>query len=195
MKKYTKLFISCATIVIFVLLVFFISSYIVSPLFSSNSVAIPDSCTSTISQLPSSFDYNIPGEGTGTLLTGNETSAVIVMVDYEKLPLTSKVFLIRKNDNKILQTLTFNNDIVNAGIYDDTLYLFNDKIGYILNANTGEYVQHIFTIDNYRGLYILNGTKYLQTNLEISGLKSDGSIVSHRRVDMKSIALGCLILK
>jgi hypothetical protein len=195
MKKYATLFISCVTIAILVLLVFFISSYIIIPLFSSSSVPMPASCTGTISQLPPSFDYVVPDVGMGTLLTSDATSAVIVMVDYRKLPLVSTVFLIRKSDNKILQTFKFNNDIVNAGIYDGTLYLFNDKIGYILNTSTGEYVHHIFTIDNYRGLYILNGTKYLQTTLEISGLKSDGSIVSHRRVDMKSVAFGCLILK
>jgi hypothetical protein len=195
MKKYTTLLIFCTVIIALVLLVFFISSYIISPLFSSSSVLMPASCTGTISQLPPSLDYVIPDIGTGTLLTSDTTSAVIVMVDYGKLPLTSTVFLIRKSDNKILQTFKFNNDIVNAGIYDGTLYLFNDKIGYILNASTGEYMHHIFTIDNYRGLYTLNGTQYLQTTLEISGLKSDGSIVSHRRVDMKSIAFGCLILK
>lgn len=193
MKKYT-LFLG-ATIIIFILLVFFISSYMVSPLFSSSSVPVPVSCTGTISQLPSSLDYIVPDIGTGTLLTSDTTSAVVAMVDYGKSPLTSTVFLIRKIDNKILQTFRFNNDIVDAGIYDGTLYLFNDKIGYILDTSTGDYINHIFTIDNYRGLYTINNTQYLQTDLEISELRSNGSIVSHRRVDMKSIALGCLIHK
>lgn len=193
MKKHT-LFLG-ATITILALLVIFILSYIINPLFSSSSVPIPASCTGTISQLPSSLNYVIPDVGTGTLLASDKISAVVVMVDYEKSPLTSTVFLIRKSDNKILQTFRFDNDIVNAGIYDGTLYLFNDKIGYTLNTSTGDYVHHIFTIDNYRGVYKLNNTQYLQTNLEISELKSNGSIISHRRVDMKSIVLGCLIIK
>jgi hypothetical protein len=158
-------------------------------------VPIPASCTGTISQLPSSLNYVIPDVGMGTLLTSDTISAVVVMVDYGKSSLASTVFLIRKSDNKILRTFRFNNDIVNAGIYDGTLYLFNDKIGYILNTSTGDYVHHIFTIDNYRGLYTLNNIQYLQTDLEISELRSNGSIISHRRVNMKSIALGCLIIK
>jgi hypothetical protein len=179
--------------ILFAAAIWFITSYAIIPIFSYGSTPVPFSCTETASHLPSSLDYAIPHIGTGELLTSDDLSAVIVMTDYGKSPLTSTVYLIRKSDNAILRTFTFGNDIVDAGITDGMLFLYNDKIGYFLDADTGEDTHFLFTIDNYRGLYTSGNARYIQTNLEISGIRPDGEVVSHLRTDMKSIAFGCLI--
>jgi hypothetical protein len=179
--------------IVALLIAWFVASYIVLPVFSYSSVPIPAPCTGAVSQLPSSLDYAVPHVGTGTLLTSDATSTVVVMADYGKSPLTSTAFLIRKSDNTILWQATFNNDIVDAAFTGGMLYLYNDKIGYFIDENTGEPAHFLFTFDNYRGVYASGGTQYIQTDLELSGLRADGTFVSHLRTDMKSIAFGCLI--
>jgi hypothetical protein len=179
--------------IVFAAAIWFIVSYAVIPVLSYGSAPIPSSCTGTVSHLPSSLDYTLPNIGTGALLASDATSAVIVMTDYSKSPLISTVYLMRKSDNTILHSFTFGNDIVDAGIADGMLFLYNDKIGYFLNVDTGEDAHFLFTVDNYRGLYTSGNARYIQTNLEISGIKSDSEIVSHLKMNMKSIVFGCLI--
>ena len=107
--------------------------------------------------------------------------------------LTVLYFLSIKSSNKIIQSLQFNNDIIGAAIDDGVLYIFNDKIGYIIHTDDGEFVKKIFSIDNYRGIYISNNNTDMQTTLEISVLNNDGSVLSHRQMNMSCIAYGCLI--
>ncbi len=179
-----------------ILLILSVFSYIVLPVFSYDGVQIPASCinaSNSGSHLPSYLNYTVPGMGTGTLITSDKKSAVVAITDYDHLPFDSTVFLINKSSNKIIQSLQFNNDIIGAAIDDGVLYIFNDKIGYIIDTDDGEFVKKIFSIDNYRGIYISNNNTYMQTTLEISVLNNDGSVLSHRQMNMSCIAYGCLI--
>ncbi len=97
------------------------------------------------------------------------------------------------NANAIIQKLEFNNDVIGAAINDGILYLYNDKLLYMINATNGELVQNLFVIDNYRGFYTSNNIRYMQTDVELSAVKPNGSILSHLHLNFRTIAFGCLL--
>jgi hypothetical protein len=194
-NKFIALLISSITVFI-LLLILSVLSYVVLPVFSYDGVQVPASCINASnpgSHLPSYLNYSIPGIGTGTLITSDKKSAVVAITDYDHLPFYSTVYLINKSSNKVIQSLQFNNDIIGAAIDDGVLYIFNDKIGYFIDVDNGESVKNLFTIDNYRGIYKSNNYTYMQTTFEISALHIDGSVLSHRTMNMSCIAYGCLI--
>jgi hypothetical protein len=194
-NKFIALLISSVAVFV-ILLILSLLSYVVIPVFSYDGVQIPASCinaSNSGSHLPSYLNYTVPGIGTGTLITSDKKSAVVAITDHDHLPFGSTVFLINKSNNKIIRSLQFNNDIIGAAIDDGVLYIFNDKIGYIIDTDDGEFVKKIFTIDNYRGIYTSDNNTYMQTTLEISALNADGSVLSHRRMNMSCITYGCLI--
>jgi hypothetical protein len=191
----TALLISGVTVFV-VILILSVLSYLVLPLFSYDSVRIPASGIDNVyggSHLPSDLNYSIPGIGNGTLITSDNKSAVVAMTDHSHLPFKSTVYLINKSNNNVIQDLNFNNDIISAAIYQGTLYIFNDKIGYIINAENGEFEKIVVTIDNYRGLFTHNNNMYMQTTFEISSLNADGSVGSHRQMYMNCTAFGYFI--
>ncbi|HEY3422332.1 MAG TPA: hypothetical protein VGK13_04170 [Methanocellaceae archaeon] len=157
-NKLISLFISSVAVFV-ILLILSVLSYVVLPVFSYDGVQVPASCinaSNSGSHLPAYLNYTIPGLGTGTLITSDKKSAVVAITDYDHFPFDSTVFLINKSNNKTIQSLKFNNDIIGAAIDDGVLYIFNDKIGYIIDTDDGEFVKKIFTIDNYRGIYTSN---------------------------------------
>ena len=192
-KRMAFLFSGCAVFVL--LLILSVSYYMVLPLISYGSAQVPAyalDASNFSSHIPSSLNYPVPGIGIGTLLAGDSSSAVAVVTDYAHYPYASTVYLINKSENKVIRSMYFNNDIIGAAIDDGTLYLFNDKIGYTIDTQTGGYVNDLIRIDNYRGIYTSGNNTYVQTTLEISEINEDGS-VSHRRMDMRVIAYGCLL--
>ncbi len=194
--KFTALLISGFAIFA-ILLILSILSYLVFPLFSYESVQLPASCTnnasSSSSHMPSGLNYSIPGVGTGKLLTDDNTSAVVVMSDYDHIPYPSTVYLVNKSSNKVIQSLNFDNDIIAAAFDQGTLNLFNDKIGYYINTENGEFVNTIVRLDNYRGLFTSDNHTYMQTTFETSVLNADGSVDLHRQMYMNCTALGYFI--
>ena len=194
--KFTALLISGFAIFA-ILLILSILSYLVFPLFFYESVQLPapssNNASSSGSHMPSSLNYSIPGVGTGTLLTGDNCSAVVVMSDYDHLPYPGTVYLVNKSSNKVIRSLTFDNDIIAAAIDQGTLNLFNDKIGYYINTENGEFENTIVRLDNYRGLFSSSDHTYMQTTFETSVLNADGSVGSHRRMYMNCTASGYFI--
>ena len=175
--KFTALLISGFAIFA-ILLILSILSYLVFPLFSYESVQLPASyvnnASSSSSHMPSYLNYSIPGIGTGKLLTSDNNSAVVVISDYDHLPYPSTVYLVNKGSNKVIRSLNFDNDIIAAAIDQGTLNLFNDKIGYYIKTENGEFVNTIVRLDNYRGLFSSNGHMYMQTTFEIPSLTPMG---------------------
>jgi hypothetical protein len=194
--RLTQLLISGSAIF---LILFVLSSmiYVILPVFSYESVQLPASCINnapnTSSHMPSYLNYSIPGIGIGRLITGDNDSAVVVMSDYDHFPYASTVYVVNKSNDKVLRSFRFNNDIIAAAIDQGTLYLFNDKIGYLINAQNGEFRRVLVTFDNYRGLFTSNNNTYMQTTFEISVFNADGSVASHRRMYMNCTAFGCFI--
>jgi hypothetical protein len=191
-KRKKALFVS-SSIVFVILIILGFLSYVVVPVFSYQSTQIPASCMNNAPTLPSSLNYTIPGIGTGILLTNDTKSAAVVMISRDNPTSNSTFFLVNKSNNQIIESMKFNNDIIGAAISNGVLYMFNDKILYNINARNGESVKNVIETDNYRGLYTSNNASYLQTTLEISALNANGSVLSHLKLSLRSIAFGCFI--
>jgi uncharacterized membrane protein YbaN (DUF454 family) len=184
--------------ILLILIVLSILAYLVLPLFFYESVQLPasyiDHGSNSSSYIPSYLNYSIAGIGTGRLITSNNNSAVVVMSEYDRSPYASTVYLINKSSNKTLMSLNFNNDIIAAAIDQGTLNIFNDKIGYYINTENGEFVKTIVRFDNYRGLFTSDNNEYMQTTFETSFLNADWSVGSHRQMYMNCTAFGCFII-
>jgi len=123
--------------ILFVILFgYFVMQPVLAPF---DSVRVPPNCTTSLSHLPESRDYTIPGNGRGTLLAENTSTAVVVAAYYGKAPFIAHAYVIDKASKRIIRTFDFHNDIVDAGFDGDTLYLFNDKLGYFVATKMVRY--------------------------------------------------------
>ena len=54
-------------------------------------------------------------------------------------------------------------------------------------------MSRLFESDHYRGLYVSDGSRYLQLDAEITAVGLEGSIFTHLEVDVAGIADGCFL--
>jgi hypothetical protein len=184
-----RTFIVSGAAVLVIAIIVLPTSYVILPLFSYDSTQVPSSCATA--NLPINLNYAVPGVGNGTLLTNDSQSAVVVMVDRNSPTLNSTLLLLNRSNNQAIMTVRFSNDILAATISNGVLYLFNNKLGYMIDAHNGEPVENIIETDNYAGLYSLNGATFIQTNEEFSALNVNGSVLSHVKLNFNSIVFGC----
>jgi hypothetical protein len=153
------------------------------------STVIPASCSAAAPRVPADRAATVPGVGVGTLLaSGADTNVVIVTGPGQTPAMTAYVVDIRAGT--VIGALGIASDAVVASIRDGVVYLFDDKIGYMLDASTGGRVRRLIETDNYRGLYISAGARYLQMDAEISILLGR-SLFSFEHLDFAGIAFGC----
>jgi hypothetical protein len=193
-----------AATVFAIVLMLFIVTYVIAPQFSRTSVRLPASCDGFDGQFspPSHLAYTVPDAGPGILLANDERSAVVAVIDYRSPPFPTTVFLVNRSDGGILRRMGFDNDVVSGTIVGGIAYLFNDKLGYLINAHTGEFEQRILVIDNYGGLsetdrpIISRGSDghwYMETTAVISSWHVDGTVRSRPSLTFNAIARGCYI--
>ncbi len=201
--KYRAFLISGCAVFGAVLVLFFIT-YAVLPHFDRTSVRLPESCNGfSGSPHPSSAPaFYLPRIGTGVLVAGDEYTAVVAMIDRTKAPYPSTVYIVNRSDNRVLRSMMFPDDTVIATIDSGIVYLYNDKLGYRINAQTGVSEKTILLIDNYGGLSASDrpvlagasdGRRYLETTAVISSWSTDGTVRSRPRFTMNGIAYNCFV--
>jgi hypothetical protein len=199
-----RAFLLSGSVVFGAALVFFFMSYAVLPQFDRTSVHLPESCTSSGSgpHPPPAPAWELPGTGTGVLITGNEQTAVVAMVDSTKAPYPATVSIVNRSDNRTLRRMDFADDTLMAAIDSGIVYLYHDKQGYLINARTGAPEKTFLTIDNYGGLSgsdrpVLPGTsvgrRYLETTAVISSWSTDGTVRSRLHLTMNGTAYHCFV--
>lgn len=82
---------------------------------------------------------------------------------------------------------------MDAGFDGDTLYIFNNKIGYFFGARTGDPVHYLIENDNYRGMFASSGELFVQTDITVSAITTTGHVVWHHHFPMQNIICGCYI--
>jgi hypothetical protein len=185
--------------------ILFVLAYLVLPIFDRASVQLPEVCDRHPGTFnpPSDLAYTLPNKDISVLITDNAQFALAAVVDYQQPPFPSTVFLVNRSDNKIIKSMNFTNDIISAAMDGDTLYFYNDKIGYFIDARTGELEDNFLTIDNYGGLsesenpILLSPTSsghwYYETSAVITSWGVDASVKSRRHLTFNGIALGCFV--
>ncbi|QBD75936.1 hypothetical protein EPA93_07905 [Ktedonosporobacter rubrisoli] len=123
----------------------------------------------------------------------NTSTAVVVAADYGKAPFLAHAYIIDKASERIIQTFDFHNDIVDAGFDGDTLYLFNDKLGYFVDTKSGAQLHNILETDNYRGLFESNGNRFVQSDITVSAITSTWHLIVRHHFHMSSVAYGCYL--
>jgi len=176
----------------------------VLPQFDRASVQLPRSCGGFdgVLDLPSQLAYALP-DGKDTIsLAESAQSVLATTIDGDRSPFASTAYLIRKSDRAILTRMDFDNDVVIASIDAGTVYLYDDKLGYLIDERTGEREANIFLIDNYGGLSetdrpiierASSGNWYLETTAMVSSWRTDGTVKSRPHLRMKGIARGCYV--
>jgi hypothetical protein len=185
--------------------VLFIFIYLVQPIFARTSVQLPEACNRDPGNFapPPDLAYTLPNGDTGILLASSPQFILVSMIDYQQPPFPSTLFLVDKSSNNIINRMDFSDDIISASFDESTLYLFNDKIGYFLDARSGEPEKSFMTMDNYGGLSesdrpILmaassTGEWHLETSAIITSWNVDGSVNSRRHLTFDGTALGCFV--
>jgi hypothetical protein len=201
--KYRAFLISGCAVFAAALVLFFII-YAVLPHFDRTSVQLPESCNrfSGSPHPAPARAYELPGTGTGVLVAGSEETAVVAMIDYTRAPYPSTVYVVNRSDNRTLRRMDFVDDTIIATVDSGMVYLYNDKLGYFLNARTGERERKFLLIDNYGGLSdsenpVLHGAsggrRYLETTAVISSWSTDVTVRSRPRLTMNAIAYNCFV--
>lgn len=199
-----KTFIIAGGTVFGTMFVLFIVLYVVLPQYSRANVQLPEYCNGFDGALnpPSTLMYLLPDGEAGILLTENAESVVVAKIEGNHKPFSSTLYLLRKNDGEVLQSMHFDNDVVTVSIDEGTLYIYNDKLGYLINERTGAFEENFLLIDNYGGLTetdrpfisrASSGNWYLETTAVISSWNIDGIVKSRPRLTFNGIARGCYV--
>ena len=202
-NKYRAFLISGGAVFGAALVLFFIS-YAILPHFDRTSVLLPESCNGFSGDLHPNptLAYDLPGIGTGVLVAGSEQTAVVAMIDYTRAPYPGTVHIVNRSDNQSLRHMNFPDDTIIATVDSGIVYLYNDKLGYFLNARTGERERRFLLIDNYGGLSdsenpVLPGSsegrRYLETTAVISSWSTDGTVRSRPKLTMNAVAYNCFV--
>lgn len=185
--------------------VLFFFIYLVQPIFARTSVQLPEVCNREAGNFnpPPHLAYPLPDGDVGILIASNPQFALVSLIDYQQPPFPSTVFLVDKSNDIVTHRMDFNDDIISAAFDEFTLYLFNDKIGYFIDARTGEPEKSFMTMDNYGGLSESDrpvlmaanstGEWHLETSAVITSWNSDGSVKSRRYLTFDGTALGCFV--
>jgi hypothetical protein len=153
------------------------------------SAAIPASCSAAAPRMPADRAATVPGVRVGTLLASGADTNVVIVTDPGQTPAMA-AYIVDVRAGKVIGHLGIASEAVVAAIRDGVVYLFDDKIGYMIDASTGEPVHRLIETDNYRGLYVSGAARYLQTDAEISTIFGR-SLFSFQHLDFAGIASGC----
>jgi hypothetical protein len=155
--------------------------------------AIPAMCTTAASHFPGSRTYDLPGLGTGAVVTSDSSTVVLLMANYGARPFAAHVYVVDRATSSLVRRFDFHNDEVAASIQGGVVYLFNDAIGYFFDASTGVRLPSVVESDNYREVYTSGGQRYLQTSFDYYSLGPGLTAVLKRHLTMGAVADGCVI--
>jgi len=203
-KRKPRRFLASGGLVFGATLVLFIITYAVQPEFDRVSVQLPASCDGFHGalDLPPQLAYALPDGKPGILLAESSESAVAATIDGDRPPFASTLYLVHKSDHAVAAQLSFDNDVVMATIDAGILYIYNDKLGYMIDEHTGAFHKNILLIDNYGGLsgtdrpiigQASSGNWYFETAAVISNWSADGSVKSRPHLKLNGIARGCYV--
>ena len=182
----------------------FAFAYMVLPQFDRANILLPSYCDGFDGTFdpPPQITYTLPDGSVGISIVSDEGTAVVATIDTQHQPYPTTVLIINRADDHILQSMTFQNDVVSAAIGQGAVYIYNDKLGFFFDARTGNLEDNIFTIDNYGGLtqtdrpvvsQASSDNWYMETTAMISSWNADGTVISRPHLTFNSIALGCFV--
>ncbi len=199
-----RLVVRAVALILAIAVVLCVLLYLVIPQFERTSVQMPESCNTAPGTFkpPPDRTYLLPQIGNGVRVAANDQFALVAVIDYAHPPFPSTVFLVNRTDNQIIQRIDFPNDVIAAAFDANTLVLYNDKLGYLIDPRTGQLENNILLMDNYGGLSesdrpiisrASTGHWYFETTAVLSSWNVDGTFKPRHHLTFGGIALGCFI--
>ena len=185
---HTPLRVTIALLVAGLVIILALGAYAVLTPFSG--VPVPVACADGTTG-PDARRVALPGVGEGTLIAGDQQAAVVAVAAPDGRTAGGSVHLVVDGD--VVFSLPVASRAVAAGIGDGLAFVFDDKIGYVIASATGEPVSRLFTVDNYRGLYMAGGLEHVQTTIEIAILGAAGRPLAVYAMPFGAIVDGCLV--
>lgn len=172
-------------------LLLFVLTYAIGIIFFITDIEMPAYCDGAYqsSGLIASVSYDLPEEDKGITVIEDASTVVAAKIDYERMPHPATVFLIDKNEKRILWSADLPNDNIAAALDNDTAYIFYEGLGDLLNKRTGERIDRLVTMDNYG----TNTNTKFQTTGIFSIWYKDGRVRSFSRLAYNGIVRGCYI--
>ena len=158
-----------------------------------SSVPVPAACTGEAAQATAANRVTVPGLGDGILLAQDGATRVVAISGPGGSTSGGAAIVLR--DSVVIASLPIASRTVDAGIADGIVYLFDDKIGFLLDATTGAPLPRLFESDNYRGLYTAGGVEYVQTSIEATAVGLGGRPFMTQTLPFSAVVDGCLLAR
>jgi hypothetical protein len=159
---------------------------------SYSSVPVPAACTGAPAQSTAAHRVTVPGAGPpGIIVAADGRTQVVAVPGPDGSTAGGSALVVV--DGSVAARLRIASRTVDAGIADGVVYLFDDKIGFTLDAATGTPLPRIFESDNYRGLFSTGGVEYVQTSIEVTAIGMGGRPFYRSTLPFGVVVDGCLI--
>lgn len=154
-------------------------------------VPVSAACTESAAAATAAAQTIVPGVGEGTRLATDGVTEVAVVTPGSGGTAASAIYVV--TSGRVVARVPMASQAAAGAVEDGIAYLFDDKLGYVLDATTGASLPRLFETDNYRGLYTDAGVEYLQTDAEITAFGLAGVPFSSRIVRFGAMAYGCVV--
>jgi hypothetical protein len=172
-----------------VLLLAPISIYaLVSPF---DSVAVPASCAGPELAATTAARVHLDGIGDGIRVASDGRTEVVAVLGPGGTVTGGEAVVM--HDGNLVGQLAVTSRTVDAAVADGIVYLFDDKIGFLLDAQTGVPIPRLFESDNYRGLFVDGGADRVQTSIEATAVGLGGRPFFTATVPMSAVVDACLL--
>lgn len=157
---------------------------------SAPSVAVPASCSaaSAAHAFPTAAVPSAELEGS---VIAHDGSIDVIDVRPASGSSGGTVYVVAR-DSRITRRVHLDSDMAVAAIRGRYVYLYNDKIGYVIHAETGRSAPSWVEVDNYRGLYEHEGQRRVQTQGVVTLLGPSLGVV-RSTLSFTGIANGCAV--
>lgn len=155
-----------------------------------SGVPVPAACAAGTSG-PTIRTIQVPGYGAGVVLAADDAASIAAVPAADGGTAGGTIHLVA--GDRVLFTAPVAGRAAAGGLQDGRAYLFDDKIGYFIDATTGEPIPRVFTIDNYRGLYMAAGVEHVQTDFEVAFIGAPGVPISALKMPFGAVVDACLL--
>jgi len=167
-------------------------AYVALPVLeTAPSIAVPVSCSGRAgaAALPRAL---VPGTELEGRVISSAAGAEVIFTRYAAAGNFSGGIYIVASRSRVTWEARPSSDMVVAAIRGRYAYIYNNKIGYVVDWQTGKPAGSLVEFDNYRGLYEDNGRLRVQTEATIT-LVGPGTGIARATVHLSGIVDGCAV--
>jgi hypothetical protein len=154
------------------------------------SVVVPPSCAQAVA-VPPDRTIDLPGRGSGVRLADSGDRTLAISMSSSPSPRPLAAHMIDRSTFQVLWETTLASDVVVAAFDGGLVFVWDDKLGYAIDAATGDPLGALVRSDNYRGTFMIGDSRHLQLDAEVTSIGLGGSIFSHQAFNLAGVVDGC----